>query len=328
MSILGSSRCWIRPPWSWQTRTPLKLNPDPDLRDRAAAEKLEHPSIGLLTAGRRMPTEAPGEAGLATLAALRFELGSQRRRCDRAAHARLDRGDAGAAHAVVAASHARRSGGAGTRVDATQTIVEAPRSAQAARAELAPPEERTVTARLDLRRAPPPRPALKPGRIAAAGAIRMAARAQRRTGYARGCRHRSKPAGGPAGAWWSNLKILLASGPASSAMRAGGDDSDRQAGRGGIGAAVAASGAGAGGGRSDPGGGANAARGGGNDGATETIVVAARAAMVMAAAAPAPRTAAAGRPWAAAAAASLVTSAGSGRRIGGHRWWSRRLGHR
>jgi hypothetical protein len=258
-------------------QTPLKLNPGPHLRDRAAAEKVGPPEHRLQSAGRRIPTEPPGEAGPAALAALQFRLGAS----DGGATAPLGR-DSIAVVPAAAPAETTPATPAEVAEPAPGSMPAKPsfkplEGLQAASAELAPPDERTVAARLDLRREPAPRPALKPGvslprepsewrpEPDAAQATRAVAASDQSLPEA-------------LRAWWSNLKILLASGPASSAMRAGGDDSDRQAPRGGIGAAVADSGAGAGGGRSDPGGGANArgggsagdgTTGGGNDGATD-----------------------------------------------------------
>jgi hypothetical protein len=249
-------------------QTPLKLNPGPHLRDRVAVEKVGLPEHRLLSAGRQSPTEPSEAAGRAALAALQFKLDAS----DGAATAPLGQVPIAAIPAGAPAET--------TLATPVEVVEPAPGSMPpkpsfkplemlpAASVELAPPAERTVAARLDLRRSPPPRPALKPpvalprerSEWRAAPDAPPVTRAVAATD--RGLPEALR-------AWWSNLKILLASGPASPAMRAGGDDSDRQAPRGDIGAAVANAGAEAGGGRSDPGGGADARGGGGaGDGTT------------------------------------------------------------
>jgi hypothetical protein len=244
-------------------QTPLKLNPGPHLRDRAAAEKVGPPEHRLQSAGRRIPTEPPGEAGRAALAALQFRLGAS----DGGATAPLGR-DSIAVVPAAAPAETTPATPAEVAVPAPGSMPAKPsfkplEGLQAASAELAPPDERTVAARLDLRSAPAPRPALKP-------AVSLP---RERSEW------RPEPDAAPATravaatdqslpealrAWWSNLKILLASGPASSAMRAGGDDSDRQAPRGGIGNGDGGSGAG-----TTNGGGS--ARGGGSGGVAGDI---------------------------------------------------------
>jgi hypothetical protein len=239
-------------------QTPLKLNPDPDLRDRAAAERLGPPEHRLLSAGRQIPTELPGESARAALAALQFRLGAS----DGGATAPLGRDSIAVMPAAAPAEVAEPAPGSMPPKPSFKPL----EVLQAASAELAPPDERSVAARLDLRRAPPPRPALKPAVSlpqeqpewrpdpdAAPGTRAVAATDQSLPEALR--------------AWWANLKILLASGPASSVMRVGGDDSDRQAPGGGIGAAVADAGDGrsdrSGGGASDRGGSPDAGAGGG-----------------------------------------------------------------
>jgi hypothetical protein len=177
-------------------QTPLKLNPGPHLRDQAAAEKVGPPEHRPLGTAQRIPTEPPAEAGRAVLAALQFKLDAS----DGAATPPLGRDSIAVLPAVAPAEAA----------PATAEVAEpTPRSMApkpsfkplevlpAVSAELAPPDERTVAARLDLRRGPPPRPALKPA--VALAQERSGWRARRRTGDRRGCRHRSKPAGCPAG---------------------------------------------------------------------------------------------------------------------------------
>ncbi|MGH6904710.1 MAG: hypothetical protein ACREIR_18440, partial [Geminicoccaceae bacterium] len=251
-------------------QTPLKLNPGPHLRDRAAAEKVEPPEPRPLGTGLQIPTEPPGEAGRAVLAAIQFKLDAS----DGVATPPLGQ-DSIAATPAGAPAEATPATPAEAAAPAPEPMPPKPsfkslEALQATSVELAPPAERTVAARLDFRRAPPPRPALKPPVALPAEPSEWRAEPDAPP-VTRAVAATDRGLPEALRAWWSNLKILLASGPAPAPMRAGGDDSDRQAPGSAIGAAVANAGAGGGRSSADARGGGSAGdgtTGGGNDRAT------------------------------------------------------------
>ena len=180
-------------------QTPLKLNSGPASAGSSGGREGRAPRASPARHRAADTDRTSGRGGASGARCHSVQAGRQRRRCDPVARARLDRGDASRRARRNHAGHPRRGGGAGTRVDAAQTIVQAPRSAPGGfgGACAARRTHRCVAAR------PPKRASAQAGaqagRGARAGAIRMAGSTRRRTGDPRGCRHRSKPAGCPAG---------------------------------------------------------------------------------------------------------------------------------
>jgi len=244
-------------------RAPLKLNPSLRPTDRSAPEReVDRVEHRLLSAGRQKPVATSSQAERPGLAGLHFGM---RARVD-SLGARLAKGSIAGPEEMPAEAPAET-----TPAPLAEARESAPASGtppkpsfkpieliQAVAAAAAPDREPAVGARVEIARAPPPRPALKPI-VMPASEFDRRPDAQNAVGAA----DDSLPEA--LRAWWASVKILLASGPAQPAGHAGGDDSDRQAAQRSINARADAGG---GGSEEARGGGAND-RGGGSGGAND-----------------------------------------------------------
>jgi hypothetical protein len=252
-----------RPPVVVADRAPLKLKPSLRPPDRSApASEVDRVEHRLLSAGRQNPVASSSQAERPGLAGLQFGMRARVESLD----ARLAKGsiagpeemptDAPAETTPAPLAEARESAPAsGTPPKPSFKPIEL---IQAVAAAAAPDREPAVGARVEIARAPPPRPALKPI-VMPASEFDRRPDAQNAVGAA----DDSLPEA--LRAWWASVKILLASGPAQPAGHAGGDDSDRQAAQRSINAHADAGGAGS---EEARGGGAND-RGGGSGGAND-----------------------------------------------------------
>jgi hypothetical protein len=238
-------------------RTPLKLRPTLP-RDRSAPEG----GVGgaerrLVSAGSQQALASSDQAGRPELAALQFgmraRVGSLSARLAKGSIAGPEQtpGDAPADITQAALAEAREPATASRTPPKPSFKPIAAIPAVAATA--APDREAAVVAEVEIATVPPPRPALKPivmparefdPRLHAQNAV---------AGADDNLPHALR-------AWWTDFKILLASGPAEAAHHAGGGDSDREAAQRSSSARE--------GGADDRGGGSGGGNGpGGNDGA-------------------------------------------------------------